>query len=499
MNNEKYILAIDQGTSSTKVLVFDETGQVVAKGAEELHSHYLNNGFVEQDAEEIFKNVLAAVRKCLDDFKGKGHSINDIISIGISNQRETFVLWNKNGQPFYNAVVWQCKRSVNICEQLKQKGLGPVINQKTGLVIDPYFSATKLVWLVENNSTIKEAVENGDALFGTIDTWLLYKLTNGKQYLTDHTNASRTMFFNLHELQWDDDLIDAFGLTGIQLPEIKASAAFFGETDCNRLFPHPVPVTAMIGDSHAAAFGEGCFEKGTAKATMGTGCSILMNIGDQPVQSTNGMVTTICWSIEGRVDYALEGVIVSCGATIEWLKNELQLFNDSAATAVIANAVANNGGVYLVPAFSGLGSPHWDMERKASLTGMSFGTTKNHLVRAALESIPYQVKDVIVAMEKDAGLSLKALMANGGISANPFVMQFLADLLQKSISTIATPDVSALGAAYLSGLSAGLYNSIEAIQQLNSSKRYHQPSAVTTIVNEGYEGWQKTIKNHSVV
>jgi glycerol kinase len=493
MATNKFILAIDQGTSSTKTLIFDAAGIAIARGAESLHTNYFDNGFVEQDPESIFQNVVASIKKCLTQFEEKGFDVNDIASIGISNQRETFVVWDANGKPLHKAVVWQCKRSVNICEQLKQQGLSNTINQKTGLVLDPYFSATKLIWLFQNNSTMKQAVQNGNAFFGTIDTWLLYKLTNGTEYATDYTNASRTLLFNLHTLEWDEELIDQFGLKGIHLPEIKSSAAAFGTTDCNGLLKNKIPVTALIGDSHAAAFGEGCFEKGTAKATLGTGCSILMNIGDKPVQSQNGMVTTICWSINGRIDYALEGVIVSCGATIEWLKNELNLFSDSAATAVMANAVTDNGGVYLIPAFSGLGSPHWDMDRKASLTGMSFGTTKNHLVRAALESIPYQIKDVIVAMEKDASVTLKELNADGGITANEFVIQFLADLLQKNVATIGNPDVSALGAAYLAGLQSGVYLSIEHLQQLNTEKKYHQPSTETAIVNNGYTGWQKTI------
>ncbi|MBP6023499.1 MAG: glycerol kinase GlpK [Ferruginibacter sp.] len=496
MHHSKYILAIDQGTSSTKTLIFDEAGIAVAKGSEDLHTNYFDNGFVEQDPEGIFRNVLASVKKCLENFSAKGLAVNAISSIGISNQRETFIVWDKNGQPLHNAVVWQCKRSVSICEELKQKGLSDSVNQKTGLVIDPYFSATKLIWLFRHNQKVREAVQNGNAFFGTIDTWLLYKLTNGNEYSTDYTNASRTLFFNLHTLQWNNELINEFGFGGINLPQIKSSAAVFGITDCNGLFSKPIPITAMIGDSHAAAFGEGCFEKGTAKATLGTGCSILMNIGDKPVQSKNGMVTTVCWSIDGRIDYALEGVIVSCGATIEWLKKELNLFTGSRETAAMATAVADNGGVYLIPAFSGLGSPHWDMERRASLTGMSFGTTKNHIVRAALESIPYQIKDVIVAMEKDADVSLQELNADGGITANEFVIQFLADLLQKNVATIGNPDVSALGAAYLAGLQSGVYLSIEHLQQLNKEKKYHQPSTETVIVNRGYAGWQQTIKTN---
>lgn len=500
MSNQKFILAIDQGTSSTKSLMFNEKGQAIAKGSENLHTHYLENGFVEQEPEVIYQNVLASVKKCLDQFAEKGFDQNDIAAIGISNQRETFVVWDRNGEPLHNAVVWQCKRSVQICEDLKQKslpagrrGLSQTVNEKTGLVIDPYFSATKLIWLFQNNTVVREAIQKEEAFFGTIDTWLLYKLTNGKSYATDYTNASRTLLFNLHNLQWDAELINKFGLTGINLPEIKSSSAFFAETNLDGLLEKNIPVTALIGDSHAAAFGEGCFEKGTAKATLGTGCSILMNIGDKPLQSKNGMVTTVCWSANGRIDYAFEGVIVSCGATIEWLKNEMNLFKDSKETEAMATAVADNGGVYLIPAFSGLGSPHWDMERRASVTGMSFGTTKNHIVRAALESIPYQIKDVIVAMEKDADVSLQELNADGGITSNAFVIQFLTDLLNKNVATIGMPDVSALGAAYLAGLRTGVYESIEALKKLNSDKKNYMPQADLANVNEDYAGWQKSI------
>ncbi|MGC4102896.1 FGGY family carbohydrate kinase [Ferruginibacter sp.] len=493
MSNKKYILAIDQGTSSTKSLIFDDQGQAVAKGTENLHTHYFAAGFVEQEPMVILENVIASVKKCLQQFTEKGMNRNDTAAIGISNQRETFVVWDKDGKPLYNAVVWQCKRSVQVCEELKQQGLSQMISQKTGLVIDPYFSATKLIWLFRNNEMVRSAIQNGEAYFGTIDTWLLYQFTNGKVYATDYTNASRTLLFNLHTLQWDTDLVDIFGLTGINLPEIKSSSQMFGTTTLDGLFDNEVPVTALIGDSHAAAFGEGCFEKGTAKATMGTGCSILMNIGDKPVASTNGMVTTICWSMDGRIDYALEGVIVSCGATIEWLKNKLGLFNNSEQTEQMANAVADNGGVYLVPAFSGLGSPHWDMERKASLTGISFGSTKEHIIRAALESIPYQVKDVIVAMENDAAISLTALNADGGITANKFVMQFTADVLDKEVAAIGMPDVSALGAAYLAGLKAGVYDSINALRDLNTTKTKYHPAADTVKVNTYYNGWCKAI------
>ena len=496
MDNKKYILAIDQGTSSTKSLIFDDAGQALAKGTTPLHTNYPGNGFVEQDPLDIYQNVLASVKECLQQFAEKGFNKNDIGAIGISNQRETFVTWDKNGRPLHDAVVWQCKRSVQICEQLNKDGFSGMISQKTGLVIDPYFSATKLIWLVKNDAVVREAMQNGNAYFGTIDTWLLYKFTNGKEYATDYTNASRTLLFNLHTLSWDEELINMFGLTGINLPLIKPSSTFFGETTLADLFSQPIPVTALIGDSHAAAFGEGCFEAGTAKATLGTGCSILMNIGDKPVQSNNGMVTTICWSTEERIDYALEGVIVSCGATIEWLKNELNLFENSIDTEAMANAVDDNGGVYLIPAFSGLGSPHWQMARRSSISGMSFGTTKNHIVRAALESIPFQIKDVITAMEKDSGLPLQLLNTDGGMTSNKWLMQFIADLLDKKVNNTAMPYVSALGAAYLAGLKAGIYKSLDALKLMNANNKIFQPSG-HDMIHTWYAEWQKRISENS--
>ncbi len=495
MKENKFILSIDQGTSSTKSLIFDDAGNAISKGTELLNTTYLDNGFVEQDPEEIYNNVLASVKKCLEEFKALGNNINCIAAIGISNQRETFVVWDKNGKPLHKAIVWQCKRSVQICEDLKQHGLSQTVNEKTGLIIDPYFSATKLIWLFRNNGTVKTAIQNGDAYFGTIDTWLLYKFTNGKEYATDFTNASRTLLFNLQTQSWDDELIKAFGLTGINLPQIKSSSTFYGETNLNGSLESSIPITALIGDSHAAAFGENCFEPGTAKATLGTGCSILMNIGSKPIQSKNGMVTTVCWSVNDRIDFAYEGVIVSCGSTIEWLKNELNLFTNSNETEAMANVVADNGGVYIIPAFSGLGSPHWQMERRAEIKGMSFGTTKNHIVRAALESIAFQIKDVVVAMEKDANLSLKTIMIDGGISKNNFVMQFLANLLNIEVVCIGMPDVSALGAAYLAGLQIGVYENIAALKTMNTDKKYFKPQADLTKVNKAYCGWLNAINN----
>ena len=487
-----YILAIDQGTSSTKTILFGEDGKPFARGSELLKTNYLENGFVEQDPEEIVRNVLKSVEKCISDFRVKGGDLDSIKTCGISNQRETFILWDDQGVPLCNAVVWQCKRSIEICERWKKEGHEQLIRSTTGLLIDPYFSGTKLLWLYENDHKVRNAIDKGKAYFGTVDTWVLYKLTKGRSYFTDCTNASRTLFFNLHTLNWDKNLLQIFGLSSLNFPQPKTSSAFFGRTDFNGLLPSEVNIGAMIGDSHAAAFGEGCFSPGTAKATLGTGCSIMMNIGDRPKESDKGMVTTICWSTEEKIQYALEGVIVACGATIEWLKNELGLFSNSEKTEAMATSVPDNGGVYLVPAFSGLGAPYWDMNRKASIHGLTFGAHKNHIVRAALESIPYQIKDVIVAMESDTKIVLQQLMVDGGISANKFVIGFLADLLVKPVVNIGISDVSALGAAYLAGLQQKIFNGLNDLARLNSENTITNPSGDEKAKN-WYKGWQNVV------
>jgi glycerol kinase len=484
-----FILAIDQGTSGTKTIIVDDEGKVHAKATVPLKTSYLANGFVEQDPEEIYRNVLLSVETCLKEFKGP----DSIVTCGISNQRETFVLWDKNGRPLHNAVVWQCKRSIDICAKLKVRGLEVIVKKKTGLLLDPYFSGTKLIWLHEHNAAVRNAIDRGEAYFGTIDTWLLYRLTNGRSYYTDYTNASRTLFFNLSTLSWDKELLATFGLSKLKLPECKPCSAHFGRTDFNGLFEQNIDISSMIGDSHAAAFGEGCYSPGIAKATLGTGCSILMNVGSQLMYSNSGMVSTICWATEDTVQFALVGVIVSAGATIEWLKNELGLINDGKDTEAMALAVDDNNGVYIVPAFSGLGAPHWDMNRKASIVGLTFQSNKNHIVRAALESIPYQINDIIVAMEQDTSIKLNHLMVDGGISSNSFVVQFLADLLQIKVVNIGLPDVSALGAAYLAGLKSGIFESVEALSSLNNDVKVYQPRS-NHKMNAYCLGWQKAIK-----
>jgi glycerol kinase len=494
MNND-CILTIDQGTSGTKTVIFSSQGQIIAKASEPLTSLYPKPGFVEQDPLEIYENVLSSLKKCLKEFVETGRrSLDEITCCGISNQRETFLLWDDSGRPLCNAIVWQCKRSVDVCNRLKGSALGDEVMHRTGLIIDPYFSGTKLIWLCQNDSVIKNLVDAGKAYFGTIDAWLLFKLTDGQSYLTDYTNACRTLFFNISDLQWDRYLLKEFNLTNLNLPQAQPSSYSYGQTDFAGLLPRTIGISAMVGDSHAAAFGEGCFSPGMAKATMGTGSSILLNTGAKPIQSQKGMVTTICWSLPGRVDYALEGIIVSCGATINWLRDGLRLFVDSQETQQMALSVQNNNGVYLVPAFSGLGAPHWKMDVRAAILGLTFGCNKNHIVRAALESIGYQIKDVIAAMEQDSGIQLEELKVDGGITANRFVMQFLADLLRTRVVNIGIEEVSALGAAYLAGLQQCIFQDISQLESLNIQRKQFCPNTDSKEAYAWYEGWKKAVQ-----
>lgn len=492
---DKYILAVDQGTSGTKTVIFDSAGRIVSKATSELKSYYPQVGFVEQDPDEIHRSVLDSVRLCLEEFtKDDSRRREDITCCGISNQRETFVLWDQNGNPISNAIVWQCKRSVEICERLKDAGLEDEVRGRTGLIIDPYFSGTKLIWLYENDKKIKDSIDSGKAYFGTVDTWLLFKLTGGKNYYTDYTNASRTLLFNIDELQWDSVLLKEFKLANLKLPEVKPSSFLYGQSNFERIFPKEIKISAMIGDSHAAAFGEGCFNAGEAKATMGTGCSILLNTGGKRVKSKKGMVTTICWSTNERTDYALEGVIVSCGATVKWLKEQLGLILSSQETEAMALAVEDNKGVCVIPAFSGLGTPYWRMDLKAAIVGLTFDCDKNHIVRAALESMAFQIKDVISAMEEDSDIILKELKVDGGITANRFVMQFLTDLLKTNVVNIGIEEVSALGAAYLAGLQHGIFHDIDQLKNLSVGKKRFSPNRDSRKVRTSYEGWKDAVQ-----
>ena len=469
--SKTYILSIDQGTSGTKAIIFDEFGEIVIKTTEPLQSYYPKPGFVEQDPNEIYQSVINSVKNCIskfnDQFLGEEHNI---VSCGISNQRETFVIWDKNGKPLHNALVWQCKRSVKVCERLKESNLEKIINSSTGLTIDPYFSATKVMWLNENNYVVKKAINNGEAYFGTVDTWLLFKLTGGKSYKTEYTNASRTLFFNIYNLVWDANLLKAFKIENINLPEVTFSSDYFGNSTFEDTFNKPLPITGIIGDSQSAFFGEECFYNGMAKATLGTGSSILWNTENLSKHIKNGMLTTIGWSIDGQVNYALEGVIVSCGSTLEWLKNQLNTFSSHNDIEPMATSLETNEGVYLIPAFSGMGAPYWQKDWKASIHGLTFGTTKEHLVRAAIESIAFQIKDVIDSIEIETKTSLKELKVSGGITANEFLMQFIADLLKRPIINMGITDVSAWGAALISGLGVKLWINLENLPKLPKVK-----------------------------
>ena len=487
------ILAIDQGTSGSKAVLFSPRGTILAKATAALASTYPVPGYVEQEPEEIYATVLQATRDAVAAYEAQGGRREEIACCGISNQRETFLLWNADGRPLRPAVVWQCRRSVPVCERLQREGVASELKERTGLMIDPYFSGTKLTWIIENEPETAAAIRRGEVLFGTVDTWLLYRLTGGTAYASDYTNASRTLFMNLDTLEWDSRMLQMLSADGIRLPELHSSSASFGESSFQGIFENPIPINAMIGDSHAAAFGEGCMSPGMAKATLGTGSSILMNTGNQRPVSEHGMVETICWSAGERVDYALEGIIVSCGSTITWLRDQMGIFSESHDSDTLAESVPDNGGVCLIPAFAGLGAPYWKMEQTALISGLTFATGKAHVVRAGLESIGYQVKDVVDAMELDSGIALSRLQADGGLTKSSFVMPHLADLLQVPVAAIELTEASALGAALLAGLGAGIYSGIEEIAAMPYTSIDYQPRTQTG-VQEEYQMWKKTVR-----
>jgi glycerol kinase len=481
-----YVLAIDQGTSGTKALVFDGEGQVHARGFAPVACTTPRTGFVEQDANALYESVLLAVRECLNGFDG-------VLSVvGISNQRETVVLWNAQGEPLVPAVSWQCQRSLGICERLRRDGLGPLIAQKTGLLIDPYFSGTKLIWLNENDERVRSAIAHGEAHFGTVDSWLLYKLTKGAAYRTDYTNASRTMLLNLGALEWDRELIETFGLQGLRLPELMPSAADFGATDFDGLLDRPIPILSMIGDSHAAAVGEGCLQPGVAKATMGTGSSILMNVGAKAHAPEHGLVSTLCFAMDRRVDYALEGIVISAGSTPAFFKEKLNLFDDF-AKAEQAFVDYDNGGVFVIPAFSGIGCPHWKYPGGAQIVGLNFSTSWQHVARAAYESIVYQIKDVITVMEQVADVPLAELYLDGGLTKRPFLLQYLSDTLNRPVSTLALSEISAAGAAALAACKAQLVDSLDAWHAKRVVARRVEPGSGVAAAAEHHAQWLRWI------
>lgn len=487
---KKYIVALDQGTTSSRAVVFDKNGDIVSVSQKEFTQIFPKSGWVEQDPMEIWACQSGVMREAIEMT-----SINpkEIAAIGITNQRETTIVWDKNtGKPIYNAIVWQCRRTSKICDELKMKNLEPVIKEKTGLIIDAYFSATKIKWILDNVKGAREKAERGELLFGTVDTWLIWKLTNRKVHVTDYSNASRTMMFNIKELKWDEDILEELNIPMSMLPEVKPSSYIYGNTDIH-ILGEEVQIAGCAGDQQSALFGQTCFEKGSAKNTYGTGCFLLMNTGDKLVKSKNGLLTTIAWGIGDEVTYALEGSIFMGGASIQWLRDDLRMLKHASDSEDYANKVEDTNGVYVVPAFTGLGAPYWDMYARGTILGLSRGAKKEHIIRATLESIAYQTKDVLSAMEEDSNILLKDLRVDGGASKNNFLLQFQSDILNVNIHRPKIVETTALGAAYLAGLAVGFYKDFESIKSNFKSDKNFIPNMEEEKRKKLYKGWKKSV------
>ncbi|MFN8575934.1 MAG: glycerol kinase GlpK [Candidatus Sericytochromatia bacterium] len=488
---KKYVLVLDQGTTSSRTIIFDFKGNVVAQANKEFTQIYPQPGWVEHDAEEIFDSQIYTLNRVI-----KQANINpeEISSIGITNQRETSVLWDKTtGKPLHNAIVWQCRRSKDICEQLKKDGFDKEIKERTGLVTDAYFSGTKIKWLIDNIPEIKEKIEKQEVMFGTIDTWLLYNLTRGKVHKTDVSNASRTMLYNINNLDWDKVILDKLNIPEHILPKVCSSSEIYGYLD-KVFLDLEIPIAGIAGDQQSALFGQTCFEVGEAKNTYGTGCFMLMNTGEKIVKSDSGLLTSIAWQINGKTSYILEGSVFIAGAVIQWLRDELQIIQNASDSYEMALKVDDNQGVYIVPAFIGLGTPYWDMDARGIITGLTRGTNKNNIVRAALESIAYQVRDVIDCMKNDSKSELKSLKVDGGACVNDFLMQFQSDILRTEVERPKVVETTALGAAYLAGLATGFWKDQEEIKNNKEIDKVFKPILESSKAEEFYKGWQKAIK-----
>lgn len=489
---EKYILALDQGTTSTRTILFDKKGEIFHTSQVEFNQYFPHSGWVEHNANEIWSSVLAVIAGVMID---KNIRPEQIAGIGITNQRETTVVWDKNtGKPIYNAVVWQSRQTASICEELKEQGLEDIFRKKTGLLIDPYFSGTKLKWILDHVEGAREKAENGDLLFGTIDTWLVWKLSGGKAHVTDYSNASRTLMFNIHELQWDEELLKIFDVPAAMLPEVRPSSEIYAHTVDYHFFGRAVPIAGIAGDQQAALFGQTCFESGMGKNTYGTGCFMLLHTGEKAVESKHGLLTTIAWGIDGKIEYALEGSIFVAGSAIQWLRDGLRMFRDSAESEEYAKRVSSTDGVYVVPAFVGLGTPYWDSDVKGAVFGLTRGTSKEHFIRATLESLAYQTKDVLNAMEADSGIPLKTLRVDGGAVKNNFLMQFQSDLLDVPVERPKIEETTALGAAYLAGLAVGFWESKEEIKRFWEVDQTFVANMEEEQRTSLYNGWKKAIE-----
>ncbi len=492
---DKYIMALDLGTTSCRCIIFDKNGRICSAAQKEFTQYFPQPGWVEHDAEEIWATQTGLMYEAMSKID---ITINEIAGIGITNQRETTVLWDKEtGRPVHKAIVWQCRRTAGYCDELKKLGMAEFFRSKTGLVLDAYFSATKLRWLLDNAIGARERAEKGELLFGTVDSWIIWKLTGGKVHVTDYSNASRTMLFNIHTLKWDEEILRVLKIPQQILPEVKPSSHVYGYTD-SKLFGREVPIAGAGGDQQCALFGQTCFERGEVKNTYGTGGFMLMNTGTAPVNSHNGLVTTIAWGVDDKVEYALEGSIFVAGAAVQWLRDELGLIRDAAESEVLAKSVPDANGCYVVPAFVGLGAPYWDQYARGAIVGLTRGVNRKHIVRATLESIAYQVNDVLMAMQEDSGMSITSLRVDGGACDNDFLMQFQADILNTSVVRPYCIETTAMGAAYLAGLAVGYWRSKEEILANHVIAAEFKPQMGQAKRENLLQGWHNAVKAASV-
>lgn len=488
---DKYILALDQGTTSSRCIIYDKKGSIISIAQKEFAQIYPKDGWVEHDAMEIWSTQMGVAQEAI---LKASLTYENIEAIGITNQRETTIVWDKEtGIPVYNAIVWQCRRTAEYCDELKAKGLSDSIREKTGLLIDSYFSGTKLRWILENVPGARERAERGELLFGTIETWLIWKMTGGRVHVTDYSNASRTMMFNINTLQWDDEILEILDIPKSMLPKPVMSSEVYGVTD-DSIFGGPIKIAGAAGDQQAALFGQTCFKQGEGKSTFGTGCFLLMNTGEKPVFSNNGLVTTIAWGLNGKVNYALEGSVFICGAAIQWLRDGLNIIERGSESEKMAFSVPDSCGLYVVPAFVGLGAPYWDPYARGAVLGITRAANKNHLVRATLESLAYQAYDLINAMEEDLGEKMQSLKVDGGVSNNNFLLQFQADILDAYVMRPSSVETTSLGAAYLAGLATGYWESTEDIIENWQVEKTFMPSMTESERMEKIAGWKKAVE-----
>ena len=487
----KYVMALDAGTTSNRCILFNEKGEICSAAQKEFTQYFPKPGWVEHDANEIWFSQLGVAVEAMSKI---GANASDIAVVGITNQRETTIVWDKNtGEPVCRAIVWQCRRTSGYCDSLKDKGLVDIFRRKTGLVIDAYFSGTKLKWILDNVEGARDRAQRGELLFGTVETWLIWKLTKGKVHVTDYSNAARTLLFNIRELKWDDEILSELNIPRCMLPEVKPSSCVYGEADPSFL-GGPIPIGGAAGDQQAALIGQTCFRPGEAKNTYGTGCFLLMNTGEKPIFSNNGLVTTIAWGLDGKVNYALEGSIFVAGASIQWLRDEMRLIDSAPDSEYMAGKVKDTNGCYVVPAFTGLGAPHWDQYARGTIVGITRGVNKYHIIRATLESLAYQTNDVLQAMRADSGIKLEALKVDGGASANNFLMQTQADIINAPVERPRCVETTAMGAAYLAGLAVGYWTSKEDVIKNWAIDRTFQPSISKEAREERIAGWNKAVK-----